>query len=301
MDLKTKLGPLVLQNPITTASGTFGYGVEFEPFFSLDKLGAINLKGTTLESRKGNAPIRIAETPSGMLNAIGLQNNGVDTLINTHLPKLNKYKNVKVIINVSGNTVEDYQQVVEKLESVNRVDAIEVNISCPNVKEGGMAFGVTTEGASKVTKAVRKLTKKPLIVKLSPNVTDIVSIATAVVDEGADILSLINTVLGMAVDVKRRQPVLSTVTGGLSGPAVKPIAIRMIWQIRQALRVPILGMGGIMSGQDVLEFMMAGSDAVAIGTGSFKNPHLAAECVDYLEQYMNTEKITSLDEIRGIV
>ena len=301
VNLETKLGPLTLQNPVTTASGTFGYGIEYEPYLSLDNLGAITLKGTTILTRLGNNPCRIAETPSGMLNAVGLQNDGVDYLISNYLPQLEKYKKLKVIINVSGNTVEEYCQVIDKLNNQKRVDAIELNISCPNVKFGGMAFGTSKEAASGVVKEARKITKLPLIVKLSPNVTDVVGIGEAVMNSGGDILSLVNTFLGMAVDVAKKQPVLSTITGGLSGPAIKPIALRMVWQVKKALKVPIIGMGGIDNTTDALEFIMAGADAISVGTANFRDPQISEKIVDGLRQYCLTEKIPDLSNIRGII
>ncbi len=297
VDLTTHLGPLILQNPITTASGTFGYGIEYAPFLDLDQLGAITLKGTTLLPRKGNAPVRIAETPSGMLNAVGLQNDGVEQLLNFHLPQLERFTKVKVIVNVSGNTLEDYIEVTRLAAAHPRVNAIELNISCPNVKQGGMAFGTDTIMAATITQAVRAQTAKPLIVKLSPNVTDIASIAKAVVHAGADIISLINTVLGLAIDIQSKKPILSTATGGLSGPAIKPIALRAVWQVRKAVTVPIIGMGGIFCLNDVLEFLIAGATAVSIGTANFYDPRISAQLVTQLENWLKTQPYSTLKSL----
>ncbi len=270
-DLSVKLGSLELQNPVLTASGTFGYGEEFADFVDLDRLGGFIVKGTTLAPREGNPYPRMAETPSGMLNAVGLQNKGVDYFIEHIYPRLRGYRS-EVIVNVSGACVDDYAEVCRRLADLDEIHAVEVNISCPNVKHGGMAFGTTTAGASEVVSAVRKAWPRHLMVKLSPNVTDITEIARAAEASGADSLSLINTMLGMAVDVERRRPMLSTVTGGLSGPAVKPVAVRMVWQTAKAVNIPIVGLGGIRTGDDALEFIMAGATAVQVGTANFLDP-----------------------------
>ncbi|MCM1290977.1 MAG: dihydroorotate dehydrogenase [Prevotella sp.] len=291
---------LILKNPVLTASGTFGYGKEYEDFIDLNKLGGIIVKGTTLNPREGNPYPRMAETPSGMLNAVGLQNKGVDYFINTIYPKIENLK-TNIIVNVSGNTPEDYAEVCRRLSRCKNVTAVEVNISCPNVKQGGMAFGTTCEGAALITSAVRNVWDKHLITKLSPNVTDIVSIAKSAQDAGADSLSLINTLLGMAVDIKRRKPVLSTVTGGLSGPCVKPVALRMVWQVSKAVSIPVIGLGGIMSGEDALEFIMAGASAVQIGTANFINPSVTIEAINQINEYCELSGIKDLAEIRGII
>lgn len=282
--LEVKIGNLTLKNPVLTASGTFGYGEEFSDFIDLSRLGGFIVKGTTPNHREGNPYPRMVETPAGMLNAVGLQNKGVDYFIEKIYPSI-KDIDSNVIVNVSGATISDYVAVCEKLNSLDKINAIEVNISCPNVKQGGMAFGTTCDGAAEVTKAVRKAFSKTVIVKLSPNVTDIVSIAKAVEAEGADSVSLINTLLGMAVDVERRRPYLSTITGGLSGPAVRPVAVRMVWQVAHAVKVPVIGLGGIMNGRDALEFMLAGATAVEVGTANFIDPAVTVKIIDYMEDY----------------
>ena len=298
-NLKVNIGGgLVLDNPVMTASGTFGYGEEFADIIDLNRLGAIIVKGTTLNHREGNPYPRMAETPSGMLNAVGLQNKGVDYFVEHIYPRIKDYQ-CKIIVNVSGASIDDYVGVCEKLMPLERVDGIEVNISCPNVKQGGMAFGTTCEGAASVTKAVRKAYSKPMIVKLSPNVTDIASIAKAVEAEGADAVSLTNTFLGMAIDVEKQAPILSTITGGLSGPCIRPIAVRMVWQVAKAVQIPVIGLGGIMNGRDALEFMLAGATAVEVGTANFINPAVTVEIVDYINDYCQRHGIDYINTIIG--
>lgn len=299
-NLEVKIGDLSFKNPVLTASGTFGYGEEFSDFIDLERLGGFVVKGTTLNHREGNPYPRMVETPSGMLNAVGLQNKGVDYFIENIYPKI-KDIDSHVIVNVSGATISDYVAVCEKLNALDRINAIEVNISCPNVKQGGMAFGTTCEGAAEVTKAVRKAFSKTVIVKLSPNVTDIVSIAKSVEAEGADSVSLINTLLGMAVDVERRRPYLSTVTGGLSGPAVRPIAVRMVWQVAHAVEIPIIGLGGIMNGRDAIEFMLAGATAIEVGTANFIDPAVTIKIIEYMEGYCKRHGIADINEIIGVI
>lgn len=300
VNLNVNIGNLKLKNPVLTASGTFGYGTEFADFIDLNRLGGYIVKGTTLNPRQGNDYPRMAETPSGMLNAVGLQNKGVDYFIENIYPGLTKYDS-EIIVNVSGASIEDYAEVASRLSDLDRINAIEVNISCPNVKQGGMAFGTTPEGAAQVTKAVRQAFGKTLIVKLSPNVTDIVSIAKAVEAEGADSVSLINTLLGMAIDVERRRPYLSTITGGLSGPAVKPVAVRMVWQVAKAVGIPVIGLGGICSGKDALEFIMAGATAIQVGTANFIDPSVTVKIVDEITEYCERHGIKDISEIRGII
>lgn len=300
VNTEINIGGLSLKNPVMTASGTFGYGTEFNDFIDLNRLGAIIVKGTTLEPRQGNDYPRMAETPSGMLNAVGLQNGGVDNFIENIYPKISRL-DTQIIVNVSGACVDDYVAVCRKLVPVEGIEAIEVNISCPNVKQGGMAFGTTCAGAAAVTRAVREAWPRTLIVKLSPNVTDITEIARAVEAEGADSVSLINTLLGMAIDVEKRRPVLSTVTGGLSGPAVKPVALRMVWQTARAVQIPVIGIGGIMSASDALEFIMAGASAVEIGTANFIDPAVTMKVVEGIESYCERHGIAYLREIRGII
>lgn len=298
-NLKVNIGGgLVLDNPVMTASGTFGYGEEFADIIDLNRLGAIIVKGTTLNHREGNPYPRMAETPSGMLNAVGLQNKGVDYFINNIYPRIKDYQ-CKIIVNVSGASIDDYVAVCEKFMPLERVDGIEVNISCPNVKQGGMAFGTTCEGAASVTAAVRKAYSKPMIIKLSPNVTDIASIAKAVESEGADAVSLTNTFLGMAIDVEKQVPILSTITGGLSGPCIRPIAVRMVWQVSKAVNIPVIGLGGIMNGRDALEFMLAGANAIEVGTANFINPAVTVEIVDYMTDYCKRHGIEDINDIVG--
>ena len=298
--LDVNIGSLKLKNPVLTASGTFGYGEEFTDFIDLSRLGGYIIKGTTLNRREGNPYPRMAETPSGMLNAVGLQNKGVDYFIDNIYPRI-KDIDSQLIVNVSGATVDDYKAVCEKLAPLDRINAIEVNISCPNVKQGGMAFGTTCEGAAQVTKAVRASYPKTVIVKLSPNVTSIADIAKAVESEGADSVSLINTLLGMAIDVERRRPCLSTITGGLSGPAVRPVAVRMVWQVAKAVKIPVIGLGGIMNGRDALEFMLAGATAVEVGTANFIDPAVTVKIVDYIEDYCSRHGIEDIHDIIGVI
>lgn len=296
--LNVNIGKLELKNPVMTASGTFGYGKEYCDFMDLSNLGGIMVKGTTLHPRQGNAYPRMAETPSGMLNAVGLQNKGVDYFISDIYPEIKDF-DTNIIVNVSGSTIEDYVACTEKLVGLDKIPAIEVNISCPNVKEGGMAFGTSACSAAEVTKAIRKVWNKSLIVKLSPNVTDITEIARAVEAEGADSLSLINTLLGMAIDINKRKPVLSTVTGGLSGPCVKPVALRMVWQVYNAVKVPIIGMGGISSWQDAIEFILAGSTAIQIGTYNFIDPTISEKVVAGINEYLDKNNIESVNDLVG--
>lgn len=300
MNLSVKIGDLQLKNPVLTASGTFGYGEEYKDFVDLNRLGGFIVKGTTLEPREGNDYPRMAETPSGMLNAVGLQNKGVDYFIEHIYPRICGY-DTEVIVNVSGKCVEDYVAVCEKLDALDKIRAVEVNISCPNVKQGGMAYGTTCEGASEVTAAVRKAWKRHLIVKLSPNVTSIADIAKAVEASGADSVSLINTLLGMAVDVEHRRPYLSTVTGGLSGAAVKPVAVRMVWQVAKAVAIPVIGLGGIMNGRDALEFIMAGSRAVEIGTANFIDPAVTMKIIDEITEFCERQGVKDINELVGII
>ena len=289
---------LTIKNPEMTASGTFGYGLEYGDFIDLNRLGGVLVKGTTLHPRQGNPYPRMAETPSGMLNAVGLQNKGVDYFCEHIYPTISGY-DTAMIVNVSGSQVEDYIETAEKINALERIPAIELNISCPNVKEGGMAFGVTCAGAASVVRAVRAVYDKTLIVKLSPNVTDITEIARAVEAEGADSISMINTLLGMAIDAEKRRPVLSTITGGLSGPAVKPIALRMVWQTAQAVKVPIIGMGGIASATDAIEFLLAGASAVEVGTYNFVDPSVTTQIVDGIEDYMRRHGFMDIQDLIG--
>ena len=289
---------LMIKNPVMTASGTFGYGTEYTDFIDLARLGGIIVKGTTLHHREGNPYPRMAETPSGMLNAVGLQNKGVDYFIEHIYPTISNY-DTAVIVNVSGSQVEDYITTAERLNALPHIPAIELNISCPNVKEGGMAFGVTCAGASSVVRAVRAVYDKTLIVKLSPNVTDITEIARAVEAEGADAISMINTLLGMAIDAEKRRPVLSTITGGLSGPAVKPVALRMVWQTAQVVNVPIIGMGGIATATDAIEFLLAGATAIEVGTYNFVDPTATIQIVEGIENYMLRHGFSNISELIG--
>jgi len=298
VDLNVKIHNLELKNPVTTASGTFGFGEEFSDFMDLNKIGGIFVKGLTLHNREGNPYPRMAETPSGMLNAVGLQNKGIDYFLNTIYPRIKKY-DTQIIPNVNGSVIEDYIAVTEKLNEIDGINAIELNISCPNVKEGGMAFGVSCVSAVKVTEAIRKAYDKTLIVKLSPNVTDITEIAKGVEGAGADAVSLVNTFLGMAVNAKTKKPVLSTITGGLSGPAIKPLAIRMVWQVYNAVKIPIVGMGGIMNATDAIEFMLAGSSAIQIGTANFIDPQISVKVVDGIKDYMDEHKISAVTDLIG--
>ena len=289
---------LMIKNPVMTASGTFGYGTEYTDFIDLARLGGIVVKGTTLHHREGNPYPRMAETPSGMLNAVGLQNKGVDYFIEHIYPTISNY-DTAVIVNVSGSQIEDYITTAERLNALAHIPAIELNISCPNVKEGGMAFGVTCAGASSVVRAVRAVYDKTLIVKLSPNVTDVTEIARAVEAEGADAISMINTLLGMAIDAEKRRPVLSTITGGLSGPAVKPVALRMVWQTAQVVNVPIIGMGGIATATDAIEFLLAGATAIEVGTYNFVDPAATIQIVEGIENYMLRHGFSNITELIG--
>lgn len=296
--LKINIGDLQLKNPVMTASGTFGYGMEYTDFIDINRLGGILVKGTTLEPRQGNDYPRMAETPSGMLNAVGLQNKGVDYFVEHIYPEI-KHFNTPIIVNVSGSSIDDYVECSEKLVDLEKVPAIELNISCPNVKEGGMAFGTSSISAAQVTKAVKKVYPRTLIVKLSPNVTDIAEIARAVEAEGANSVSLVNTFLGMAIDANTWRPKLSTVTGGLSGPCIKPIALRMVWQVYNAVKIPIIGMGGISNAEDVIEFMLAGASAVQIGTYNFINPTISVKIIDELNGYLKRLNLNSISELTG--
>lgn len=298
VDLKVKIGGLSMINPVMTASGTFGYGKEFEDFVDLEKIGAIIVKGTTLLPREGNPYPRMAETPSGMLNAVGLQNKGVDYFINHIYPDIKDLK-TNIVVNVSGHDIESYTRCAERINELDAIPAIELNISCPNVKQGGMTFGVKPESAAEVVSAVRKVYKKTLIVKLTPNVTDVTEIAKSVEGAGADSISLINTLLGMAIDAEKRRPVLSTVTGGLSGAAVKPIALRMVWQVSKAVKVPVIGLGGIMNWKDAVEFLLAGASAVQIGTANFIDPAITVKVVDGISDYLERNHFSSVREIVG--
>jgi len=297
-DLKVKLGKLQLKNPIMTASGTFGYGTEYSDFFDISRIGGIVVKGITLRNREGNPYPRMAETPSGMLNAVGLQNRGVDHFAEHIYPEI-KNVNTDIFVNVNGSTVEEYIEVAEKINELDKIPGIELNISCPNVKEGGMAFGVSCPAAATVVREVRKVYSKELMVKLSPNVTSITEIARVVEDEGADSISLINTLLGMAIDAESRKPMLSTITGGLSGPAVKPIALRMVWQVAQEVKIPVVGMGGIMNARDAIEFFLAGASAVQIGTANFIDPAVTMTILEGIEDYLNRHHFNSIYDIIG--
>ena len=298
VQLNTKIGSLELKNPVMTASGTFGYGTEYADFMDINRLGAIIVKGTTLNPRQGNPYPRMAETPSGMLNAVGLQNKGVDYFVDHIYPEVRKFQ-TNVIVNVSGSSIEDYAQCASIINTLDDIPAIELNISCPNVKQGGMAFGVKPESAAQVVSAVRKAYDKTLIVKLSPNVTDITEIARAVEGAGADSVSLINTMLGMAIDAEKRKPILSTVTGGMSGPAVKPVALRMVWQTAKAVKIPVIGLGGICSATDAIEFLLAGASAVQIGTANFIDPSISEKVVDGIQEYLERHGFASVQDIIG--
>lgn len=296
--LETKIGGLTLKNPVLTASGTFGYGTEFSEFIDLSRLGGYIIKGTTLNPREGNPYPRMAETPSGMLNCVGLQNKGV------HYLKDHIYPNIKdidscLIVNLSGSTVEDYAEAAEIIGTMDKVQAIELNISCPNVKQGGMAFGTTTQGVEQVVSVVRKAYNKTLIVKLSPNVTSITDMALAAEAAGADSVSLINTLMGMAIDAERRKPLLSMVTGGLSGPCVKPVALRCVWQVAKAVKIPVVGLGGIMNATDAIEFFLAGATAIEIGTANFIDPETTVKVVDGINEYLDRHNFKSITEIIG--
>lgn len=297
-DLRTNIGNLELKNPVMTASGTFGFGTEYLDFIDLSRLGGIVVKGITPKLRQGNPYPRMAETASGMLNAVGLQNKGVDYFVEHIYPEISKY-NTEIVVNINGGSIEEYIEVAEKINALEKVNAIELNISCPNVKQGGMLFGIHCPSAIAVTKAVREVYKKTLMVKLSPNVTSIVEFAKAVEDSGADSISLINTLLGMAIDSKTRRPLLSTVTGGLSGPAIKPVALRMVWQVYNAVKIPVIGMGGIMNASDAIEFILAGSSAIQVGTANFINPAVTMEILDGINDYLAQNKFDSVSQLVG--
>ena len=299
-ELQVNIGRLSLKNPVMTASGTFGYGLEFQDFVPLDELGGIIVKGTTLKPREGNDYPRMAETSSGMLNCVGLQNKGVDYFCEHIYPQV-KDLGTNVIVNVSGSSPEDYAECAARIDALEGIPAIELNISCPNVRQGGMAFGTTCEGAASVVKAVRARYHKTLIVKLSPNVTNIADIALACEAEGADSVSLINTLMGMAIDIERRRPVLSIGTGGLSGPAVKPVALRMVWQVARAVKIPVVGLGGIMTAQDAIEFFMAGATAIEIGTANFLDPAVTMKVRDGINEWLDKHGCHSVSEIVGCV
>ncbi|MBP7507815.1 MAG: dihydroorotate dehydrogenase [Prolixibacteraceae bacterium] len=297
-NLSVKIHNLDLKNPVMTASGTFGNGIEFDDFIEVDKLGGIILKGTTLHSREGNDYPRMAETSNGMLNAVGLQNKGIDYFCKNIYPEIKKYK-TNVILNVNGSSIEEYVELTKIINNLEHIPAIELNISCPNVKQGGMAFGTNAAMAEKVTREVRKVYDKTLIVKLSPNVTDIAEIARAVEGGGADSVSLVNTFLGMSIDAEKRKPGLSTITGGLSGPAIKPIALRMVWQVHKAVKVPIIGLGGIMNAYDAIEFILAGATAIQVGTANFIDPKVTIKIIKGIEDYLNKHNIQSIRELIG--
>jgi len=298
VDLSVEIGSLKLKNPVMPASGCFAFGKEFAEFYDLSVLGAITVKATTVEPRLGNPTPRVAETPGGMLNAIGLQNPGVEKVISDELPHLRDY-DIPVIVNVAGTTVEDYVEVTRRLMDSQDVDAIEVNISCPNVKCGGIQFGTDPVQAAHVTSEIKKASKVPVIVKLSPNVTDIVAMAKAVEDAGADAISMINTLVGMSIDLNKRRPLIANGVGGLSGPAVKPVAVRMTYQVAQAINIPIIGMGGIMDGEDAIEFIMAGASAVAIGTANFINPYACPEIIEGIRTYCANNGIERVRDLQG--
>lgn len=296
--LNVNINKLELKNPVMTASGTFGYGLEFNDFISIDEIGGIIVKGTTLEPRQGNDYPRMAEVPSGMLNCVGLQNKGVEYFCSNIYPQI-KDINTNMIVNVSGSTLEDYASCAARINELDNIPAIELNISCPNVKAGGMAFGVTASGAASVVKAVREVYDKTLIVKLSPNVTSVVDIAKACEAEGADSVSLINTLMGMAIDIEKRKPILSIATGGLSGPAVKPVALRMVWQVAKAVNIPVIGLGGISSATDAIEFLMAGATAIQIGTANFLDPTITLKIRDGINQWLDEHNISDVNDIIG--
>ena len=299
MNTKINFAGIEMKNPVTVASGTFGYGREYSEFFDLSLLGAVITKGTSLKPKSGNKPPRICETASGMLNSIGLQNSGVEYFANNDLPFLKKF-DTKIIVNACGSSIDEYVDLCRILNTLD-IDGVELNLSCPNVKEGCMAFGNTYEGVKKVTSAVRKVLDKPLIVKLTPNVTDIASIAKGVEDGGADAVSLINTLLGMKIDIYKRKPMLANNTGGLSGPAIKPVAVRMVYQVSKAVNIPILGMGGIVSGEDAIEFMLAGASAISIGAGNFINPYTSIKTIEGIQEYMKKCGIENISDIVGKV
>ncbi len=299
MNTTVNLGGIIMKNPVTTASGTFGFGFEYQPYVNLQRLGAITVKGTTPAPRAGNSTPRIAETPAGMLNAIGLQNPGVDRVAQEIMPRLAEL-GVPVIVNIAGDTVEDYALVARKLDGVVGVAGLEINISCPNVKKGGIQFGSDPRSAAEVTRAVKAAAGLPVIVKLSPNVADMAAMAEAVAEAGADALSMINTLVGMVIDVDRRKPLLANLTGGLSGPAIRPVAVRAVWQVYKAVKLPILGMGGIMNARDALEFILAGATAVAVGTANFVNPRTTIEIIEGIENYMRQNGFDNINQLVGL-
>ena len=300
VNLGFSIGDLKFKNPVLTASGTCGYGPELDDFIDVSRLGGILVKGTTLEPREGNKYPRMAETPSGMLNAVGLQNKGIDYFEKNIYPRISGY-DTNIIVNINGSYLEDYVKLAKRVDKLEKIPAIELNISCPNVKMGGMAFGTRLESAREVTRAVRNAYSKKLIVKLSPNVTNIVEFALVAEEEGADSVSLINTLLGMAVDIRGMKPSLSTITGGLSGPAIKPVALRMVWQVANAVKIPVIGMGGIMTASDAIEFILAGATAVQIGTASFIDPQASVKILEGIESYMIEKKFSDLSEIVGYI
>lgn len=299
MNTKINFAGIEMKNPVTVASGTFGYGREFQDFIDLNKLGAIITKGTSLKPRSGNKAPRICETASGMLNSIGLQNPGVEYFASVDLPFLKKF-NTKIIVNACGSTIEEYVELCKILNTLN-IDGVELNLSCPNVKAGCLAFGTTYEGVKNVTSQVRKVLDKPLIVKLTPNVTDITAPAKGAEDAGADAISAINTLLGMKIDINKRSPILANNTGGLSGPAIKPVAVRCVYQIAKSINIPVMGVGGIMNGDDAIEFMIAGASTISIGAGNFVDPTVAVKTIDGIEEYMKKNKIEDLNEIIGSI
>jgi len=300
VNLGISIGSLKFKNPVITASGTFGYGSEFDDFIDVSRLGGIILKGTTMEPREGNPYPRMAETPSGMLNAVGLQNKGIDYFEKNIYPVISGY-NTNVIVNINGSYIEDYVALAERVNELDNIPAIELNISCPNVKMGGMVFGTNPDSAREVIKAVRAVYSKVLIVKLSPNVTNIVDFARISEEEGADAVSLINTLLGMAVDIKVMKPSLSTITGGLSGPAVKPVALRMVWQVAKAVKIPVIGIGGIMSAGDAIEFLLAGASAIQVGTASFTDPAISIIILEGISEYLTDKGFSDINEIIGLI
>ena len=299
MNTKINFAGIEMKNPVTVASGTFGYGREYSNFFDLGKLGAVITKGTSLKPKSGNKPPRVCETASGMLNSIGLQNPGVEYFAQNDLPFLRKF-NTKVIVNACGSTIDEYVELCKILNTLD-IDGVELNLSCPNVKAGCMAFGSSYDGVKTVTKEVRKVLNKPLIVKLTPNVSDIASIAKGAEDGGADAVSLINTLLAMKIDIYKRKPVLANNTGGLSGPAIKPVAVRMVYQVSQAVKIPIMGLGGIMTGEDAIEFMLAGAKAVSIGAGNFADPYVSLKVIEGIEEYMKKCNVDNIEDIVGKV
>jgi dihydroorotate dehydrogenase (NAD+) catalytic subunit len=298
--LGVSIGDLQFKNPVIAASGTFGYGSEFDDFLDVSRLGGIVVKGTTLEPREGNPPPRMAETASGMLNAVGLQNKGIDYFEKNIYPRLSEYK-TNVIVNINGSCIDDYVALAERINKLDKIPAVELNISCPNVKMGGMLFGTNPVSAREVTREVRKVCMKKLIVKLSPNVTDIVEFARIAEEEGADSVSLVNTLLGMAVDIKRMKSSLSTITGGLSGPAIKPVALRMVWQVANAVKIPVIGMGGIMTADDAIEFILAGASAIQVGTASFIDPQASIKILEGIENYLAAKGFSDVREITGFL